>query len=74
MTEWGSGIAAEAEYKREVLRRLVKARREGMPTGRIANESGYNISIHTIYDMLEAKSFPTWIWEKVDEGLQRLGY
>jgi hypothetical protein len=74
MTEWRTGRAADVELKRGVLERLRKARSEGLSTGKLANSCDGEISIHTIYDMLEAKSFPENVWRCVDEGLKKFGY
>lgn len=74
MTEFGNYRKADRELKREVLNRLIAARMKGVSTGKIAKESGDSISIHTIYDMMEAKCLSKEIWEMVSEGLKKLGY
>lgn len=65
---------ASPQFKREVIRRLQRARTMGASVGLLADTCGDNVSIHTIYDVLEAKRFPLEIWEEVSKGLERLGY
>ena len=67
-------IEDEAAFKRDVMRRLIDARKSGLSVGKLANASGYGVGIHMIYDMLEAKQFPIEDWETVDRGLKLLGY
>lgn len=74
MTRWKSYYATETDLKRDVLERLIKARKDGVSSGVIAKESSKGMSIHVIYDMLEAKAYPTETWSMVDKGLRKLGY
>lgn len=74
MTRWKSYYTTETDLKRDVIERLIKARKDGVSSGVIAKESSKGMSIHVIYDMLEAKTYPVEIWSKVDSGLRKLGY
>ena len=74
MTTWREYKNEETEIKMEVMERIRKARADGVPAGIIAKESSEGMSIHVIYDMLEAKILPLDKWKQVDEGLKRLGY
>lgn len=63
-----------AELKRDVVRRLQKARSEGVSAGKIAEIGGEGISIYVIYDMLNAEIFPEQTWRDMDAALKYLGY
>lgn len=74
MTTWKSRYTTETDLKKDVIERLTRARKEGVSSGVIAKESSKGMSIHVIYDMLEAKAYPAEIWSMVDKGLRKLGY
>lgn len=74
MTRWRNYYTSEIELKRDVRERLERARKDGVSSGVIAKESSKGMSIHVIYDMLEAKAYPAEMWSKVDKGLRKLGY
>ena len=74
MTTWREYYTEESELKKDIVDRIKKARADGVPTGKIVKECSETMSIHIIYDMLEAKMFPIEVWEKVDKGLKKLGY
>ena len=59
--------------KKSVRERIIKARMDGVPSGRIANAMKSK-SIHVLYDLLEAKRYPMEAWEDADEALKMLGY
>lgn len=74
MTRWREYDAVDAELKRGVLSRVIKARECGIPIGRFEKESHGIVTIHTVLDMLEAKPFPVEIWKEMDEVLKKIGY
>ena len=74
MRTWSNWRPAPREYKKNILARLNAARADGVSIGRIANACDNEISIHTVYDMLEAKVFPLEMWEQMDDTLKAIGY
>lgn len=63
----------QIEFKRSVRERIIEARGEGVSAGEIANHIRGN-SIHTVYDMLEARQFPMSAWYEMDKALKEIGY
>ena len=64
---------ASAEFKKDVVARIVKARADGVSSGKLAG-TDEDLSIYTIYGALEAEPYPKYVWEKLDEALKKFGY
>lgn len=73
MTQWDRIGNMEPERKRSIYKRLEQAKKDRVPVGQIAAQNEI-ISIHTIYDMLEAKSLSAYVWEAMDDALKKIGY
>ena len=73
MTQWDRIGNMEPERKRSIYKRLAQAKKDRVPVGQIAAQNEI-ISIHTIYDMLEAKSLSAYVWEAMDDALTKIGY
>ena len=63
-----------ADYKRSIIERIQKARKSGVSAGKIAKASEGQMSIHTVYDMLNAEIFGKESWQVMDETLKKLGF
>jgi len=64
----------ESEYKKDIIRRINEARKNGIGLGKLEKECPDNIGIRVLVGMLNARRFPLEIWKCVDESLRRLGY
>ena len=64
----------EAELKRSVRERIIKARTDGIPTGRIIKYSNGGISFDIIYGMIGAVQTPIELWQEMDRVLRKMGY
>lgn len=62
------------ELKRSVVERIKKARANGVAASAIADAGGDGISIHVVYDMLNAELFPKDVWVAMDKALKSIGY
>lgn len=62
------------ELKRSVVDRIKKARENGVATHEIVDAGDDRISIHVVYDIMNAELFPRDIWEAMDEALKSIGY
>ena len=74
MTAWDNKCCTDKELKKSVHSRLLNAKKDGVTAGEIENVGDDFITIHAVYDMMEAKKFPTEMWQKMDEALKILGY
>ena len=66
-------MLASADFKRNVVERIKKARADGIGSGVIA-DAGQNIGIHTVYGALQAMPFKKEVWVHLDKALKKLGY
>lgn len=64
----------DAELKRSVRERIIKARTDGIPTGKIVREGGDGISFDIVYGMIGAVPIPIEYWERMDRVLTDMGY
>ena len=64
----------DSELKKDVRERIIKARTDGVSTGRMANIAGDGISIEVIYGMIGAIPVPIESWQKMDKVLKKMGY
>lgn len=64
----------EVELKRSVRERIIKARTDGIPTGRIVKFGGDGVTFDVIYGMIGAVPIPIELWEKMDRVLKKMGY
>ena len=74
MTLWSEAETANPELKIGIFKRLIRAREDGVTAGEIERRSGGKVTIHSVYDMLDAKKIPVETWEAMDETLRHLGY
>lgn len=63
----------QKEFKRSVRERIIEARGDKVPYGKIAKNMRGK-SVHTVIDMIEAKPFPMSAWIEMDKALKKLGY
>ena len=64
----------ESELKKSVRERIIKARTDGVPTGRIIKFADDGISYQVIYGMIGAVPIPIELWKKMDQVLRKMGY
>lgn len=64
----------DAELKKSVRERIIKARTDGIPTGRIIKFANGGISFEVIYGMIGAVPIPIELWQKMDRVLRKMGY
>ena len=64
----------DAELKKGVIAKIQKARKDGMTIGRLEAACPPGITLHVIYDMLNAGLLPIEIWQEMDDVMSGLGY
>ena len=64
----------ESEYKKDIIRRINEARKNGIGFGKLEKECPEDIGIRVLVGMLNAYRFPMETWKSVDESLKKLGY
>lgn len=74
MMQWELFDPADAGYKKDIIERLMRARKEGVSTGKIIRASRNVLTYRIIYDALGAKLMPKSVWDSINSALRKLGY
>lgn len=71
---WINCTKDEANFKRDVRDRIVKARADKIPTGKLVSACGGNVTFGHVYDVIGGQIIGFEIYKRLDKGLKKLGY